>query len=208
MQHDDKPQSTRETVNSGINIFLFFAQCIGRPMQALTTRPGSAGKKFFGSFTFGAGLLMFLPAMAFAIPLLQLPPGQDGFGGVFLFWLLLIMAGMIQRATGHIKRAKGYFVHTCYWGIALLPGLFTPTESGKHKVRNDCLLSLLWGCGFGLLTNSVPLIFYGWIALIAISVQAAFTEMQDEARIDAALDAEADAEWMAEELRKRRERRR
>ena len=204
MQPDDKQSDFKQTVNGGLALFLLLVQCWTRPLQLLTTRPGTAGRRYFGSLPCVLGVLLFPFAAAFAVPLLGMPPDQAGFGGALMFWMVLLLAAMVHRARGEVLRKRGYGVHSLYWGTAVLPGIFSPTLSPGHKYRNDALMSMAWGCGVGVLFHSPLVIAYGMLGGLLMFIPVMFYEAQDNARVEAAEDAQHDAEWLAHQLRERR----
>ncbi|MBA4066200.1 MAG: hypothetical protein C0501_21295 [Isosphaera sp.] len=192
---NEKTPGILETGRMGLGLFVFAFQCLLRPLELLTTRPGSMGKRYLGSLTMGLGLLGFPFVCAFMADAARM---KDGFGGVLYFWLLLIFARLVHLVRAGAYRRRYGHIHTFYEGLPLLP-LRWP---GKYE--QNVLFGVAWTLGVGWLFRCPALAVYGVVAMFGFMVTRAWQEAHDDARIEAALDAAEDAEWVAGEVRRRR----
>lgn len=193
MQDDRKPPGPLESGAQAVNLVVWVAQFVTQPVQLLTTRPGTAGKKYFETLQGGLGILLFPFWTAFAARAVGL---TTGFAGVFVFWLVLIAARLVHLARGARLRRRGYRVHSRFEGVGWL------TRPGKYEW--DAALGFLIPLGFAVLLNCEVLFLYGLICLFTMWVPRAYQEAWDAARVDAAEDAMHDAEWLSDQLRRRR----
>jgi hypothetical protein len=202
-RNDDKPPGLMQSANTGMAALVTIAQIWTRPLQLLTTRPGTAGRRYFNGLHCGLGLLLFPLVCSVLAQSMELPQHQSGWAGVMVFWFVLLFAQAAHRVRGGWLRKTGYSVHSLYWGKSWIPLIFSSDEA-KAKFRRDGVLMMAWGCGIGVLTASAPVLMYGFIGMLLSILPMAYADMQDDARIEAAEDAEHDAMWLASELKRRR----
>lgn len=195
MQQNDKAPGLIESGRAGVNLIVFAAQCVTRPLELLSTRPGSMGRRYVGSLTMCLGLLGFPFALAFLAQAAALP---ENFGAVPFVWMLLLFARLVHVVRAGRYRRHGH-IHGFFEGLPLLS---RPRWFGKYEQN------VLFGGGvvvsLGALFECPVLIVYGMLAVLMFWIPRAWQEAHDEARVEAALDAEEDAAWLAGEVRRRR----
>ncbi len=205
MQQNDKDPDLFQTATRGINIFVFLCMVWCRPLQLLTTRPGTAGRRFFGSFSCGLGLIAFPFITPFIGDGMGVSPKLAGYTGAMLFWVLLLLAGIVHRFCGAWMRGRGYSTHSLFWGKPFLPWWLVLTRKPMNiKFKNDALLMIAWGLGFAWLTNSAIVFGYCMLGSLLSIVPVMYADIQDDARVEAAEDAEWDARELAHRLQERR----